>query len=135
MGSGASCVGYTPSAAKHHLDLMGQLNGWLLAERLGVGELTSVVAHRFLYCRRAGGQRRVPTLASLVPLIDYLRDLDVLPAEPIETPSCREVLLAHYRHHLVHGRGLTTTTVRRYERFARRFLADRASRRGAHIGA
>ena len=43
-------------------------------------------------------------------------------------------MLARYHRHLVHDRGLSRTTVLRYERFARRFLAQRASHSGADIG-
>jgi integrase len=61
--------------------------------------------------------------------------LDVLPTEPAVEPTRRELLLLDYRRHLVEARGLTATTVRRYENFARRFLAERASRTGEETGA
>ena len=127
-------LGYRPGVAKHHLVLMGQLNGWLAAEGLSAGELTSPVARRFLDDRRARGQRRVPTLASLAPLFAYLRDQQVVALEDPEAPSGRDELLARFRHHLVFDRGLTRITVLRYERFARRFLTDRASLTGTEIG-
>ena len=56
------------------------------------------------------------------------------PEQPVEL-TARERFLAEYRHHLVHDRGLAPTTVRRYLNFARRFLADRASRTGSGTGA
>jgi site-specific recombinase XerD len=127
-------LGYRPGVAKHHLVLMGQFNGWLAAEGLRAGELTTPVARRFLDDRRARGQRRVPTLASLAPLFAYLRDQDVLPPEDPGAPTGREELLVRFRHHLVFDRGLTRITVLRYERFARRFLTDRAARTGTEIG-
>jgi site-specific recombinase XerD len=77
----------------------------------------------------------VPTLVSLAPLFACLRRQGVLPLDPAAEPSRRDQLLAGYRHHLVHDRGLSATTVRRYENFARRFLAGRASRTGTGTGA
>lgn len=127
-------AGHPPGGAKHYLKLMGQLNRWLAAEDRQVGELTSVVAEEFLATRRARRQRRVPTLASLVPLFEYLREQGVVRAQQPQAPTAREVLLADYHRHLVADRGLTPTTVVRYERFARRFLAQRAARHGADIG-
>jgi integrase/recombinase XerD len=93
------------------------------------------VAGQFLAFRRAGGHRRVPTLAALAPLFDYLRNQQVLPPEQLAAPTHRDELLARYRRHLVSDRGLTPSTVLRYERFARRFLAGRASRTGGGTGA
>ena len=43
-------------------------------------------------------------------------------------------MLAGYRHHLIHDRGLSATTVWRYGNFAKRFLAERAWRTGAETG-
>ena len=125
---------HPPESVKHYLVLMGQLDGWLMVEGREVVELTAAVAEEFLVTRRARGQRRVPTLASLVPLFEYLKKQGAVRAEEPKPPTAREVLLAAYHHHLVHERGLTPSTVVRYERFARRFLAQRALRTGTDIG-
>jgi len=61
---------HPPESVKHYLVLMGQLDGWLMVEGREVVELTAAVAEEFLVTRRARGQRRVPTLASLVPLFE-----------------------------------------------------------------
>jgi integrase/recombinase XerD len=123
-------MGHPPGAAKHNLVLMGQLNRWMWSAGLTVGELTPAMAGQFLAFRRAGGQRRVPTLAALAPLFGFLQDQHVLPPEQPPAPTRRDELLARYRPHLVEDRGLTPSTVLRYERFARRFLAGRAARTG-----
>ena len=128
-------VGHPLVSLKHHIVVMGQLNRWLVTRGLGVEMLTPGVAQQFLDERRADGHRRVPTLATLAPLFDHLREQGVLLPEPPPTPTRRDVLLAGYRHHLVHDRGLAATTVRRYESFAKRFLADRMQRAGAETGA
>lgn len=127
-------AGHPPAGAKHYLKLMGQLDRWLAAGDRRVGDLTPEVAKEFLAARRACGQRRVPTLASLVPLFEYLRQQEAVRAPRSKPPTAREMLLADYRRHLVEDRGLTPTTVVRYERFARRFLAHRAAGHGVEIG-
>lgn len=128
-------LGHPPGGAKHHLALMGRLNRWMLSEGLVAGELTPAAAGQFLEFLRAGGQRRVPTLVALAPLLAYLRDQRVLPPEQPSVPTPRGELLAGYRRHLIEDRGLTPSTVLRYERFARRFLAGRAARTGGQTGA
>lgn len=127
-------LGHSAGTAQHHLALMGQLNYWLSSADLGVVELNSATAEEFLAARRAGGQRRVPTMATLGRLLDYLRALGAVPRDQPMALSSREVLLARYHHHLVHDRGLMPSTVLRYERFAARFLAGRAARIGVEIG-
>jgi integrase/recombinase XerD len=128
--------GHPPGGAKHHLVLMGQLDRWLSGEGVAAaGDLTPAVAGRFLASRRARGQRRVPTLASLAPLFDYLRNQHVLPPEQIKAATGQGELLARYRRYLLNDRGLTPGTVLRYERFARRFLGGRAARTGRETGA
>lgn len=127
-------LGNSPRTVKSHMMLMGQLSCWLTREGLSVSNLTRARAEEFLLTRRTSGQRRVPTLVSLTPLLDYLRDRHLAPSELVKVATLRDELLARYRHHLIYDRGLTPTTVLRYERFARRFLADQASRTGAEIG-
>jgi site-specific recombinase XerD len=128
-------IGHPEGSLKHYLVLMGQLNRWFTAGGLDVDHLTASRAQAFLEHRRSTGQRRVPTVAALAPLFDYLRATGVLPPEQPPEPTPGDELLAGYRRHLVHGRGLSPTTVRRYEGFARRFLAERARRTGTETGA
>jgi integrase/recombinase XerD len=127
--------GHPPSTVKHYTTLMGQLSGWLGAQGLSPSELTKARAEEFFAARRALGQRRVPTLASLAVLFDHLEALQVLAPEQPRALTPSDDLLRLYRQHLVEDRGLMPTTVVRYERFARRFLAQRASRTGLETGA
>lgn len=128
-------LGHPPGSVKHYVVLMGQLDRWLAAEGIGLADLTAKHTKRFLDDRRLGGGRRVPTLASFSPLFEYLRAQGALAPEPPAVVTPLEQLLARYRQHLVHDRGLAPLTVARYEGFARRFLADRGSRAGTPTGA
>ena len=128
-------AGHPPGSLKHYLVLMGQLDRWLRAQGLDVEQLSAESARGFLATRRAAGQRRVPTMASLAPLLDCLRTNGVIAPEPKSEPTATERLLEGYHRHLVDDRGLTSTTVRRYLGFARRFLTTRAARTGLETGA
>lgn len=128
-------AGHPPGSLKHYFVLMGQLNRWLVAEGLRLEDLSAGTAKRFLEARRASGHRRVPTLASLASLFEFLRGCDAMPSEPPVELTGLDQLLASYRHHLIEQRGLAATTVRRYLEFARRFLVGRASRTGSETGA
>jgi integrase/recombinase XerD len=126
--------GYSRRAARERLELLGQLSLWLVAQGLPVAELTQVHAQRFFAIRRAAGQRRVPTLQTLAPLFDYLRDEQVLPVEQPQATRLEDLLI-RYGHYLEHDRGLAPLTVVRYQRMARRFLVRRVSRNGGETGA
>jgi integrase/recombinase XerD len=125
---------YSRSAVNEHVRWMGRLSLWLASRGLRARDLTVGRTEAFLVAQRVGGQRRVPTLGTLKVLLAYLTDQQVMPVETPKAPSPGEQLLVRYRRHLVHDRGLTPTTVLRYERFARRFLAGRASRAGDEVG-
>jgi hypothetical protein len=125
---------FSPRMVRGHVELLGQVKRWLVAEELGAADLTPARAELFFAARRAAGQRRVPTARSLVLLFEYLRELEVLPPErPAATPV--EELLVRYRRYLVRDRGLAALTVIRYERMARRFLTHRVSSGCGQTGA
>jgi integrase/recombinase XerD len=127
-------LGYRPGGVAMHLRLMRQLDGWLAGAGLAVGDLTPARVEQFLVARRAGGQRRVPTLASATALLAYLTELGVVAAASPPVQSARDRLLTDYRQYLLGERGLTPETALRYQRFAKRFLAHRASRNGGALG-
>jgi hypothetical protein len=70
-------LGYRPGGAAMQLRLMRQLDRWLADAGLTVGDLTPARVEQFLTARRAGGHRRVPTLASATALLGYLTELGV----------------------------------------------------------
>jgi len=128
-------AGHPPGSLKHYFILMGQLDRWLVAERLEVGDLARATVSRFLVSRADKGQVRVPTVASLGPLFDCLKRQGVMPPERPAAPTPVDGLLDGYRHYLERDRGLAATTVRRYMDFAKRFLVRRALRTGSASGA
>jgi len=103
----------------------GQLGRWLSSAGLEAAQLDEEQVAEFLGARQLAGQRRVPGLRGMVPLLSYLREAGVVPvAKPLLTPL--GALLGQYRSWLVQERGLAATTVLRYENTARRFLREQA---------
>jgi integrase/recombinase XerD len=113
--------GYAPSSAEDQLRLMAHLSRWLSEQREEPAALTPEAVVRFLAARRAG-YVRLTSARALVPRLDYLRGLGVVPNSPVEMSSAVELLLADYRDYLVRERGLAAGTVRLREQVARLFL-------------
>jgi site-specific recombinase XerD len=121
--------GYMPGTVRNMLKVLGQVGVWLAGVGLDASQFDEERASAFLAVRRASGRRRIPGPRAMVPLLTYLRDAGVVPAEqPSVTPL--GVLLGQYRSWMVHERGLAATTVLRYENTARRFLQEQASADG-----
>jgi len=127
-------LGYRPGGVAMQLRLMRQLNCWLADAGLDVGDLTPERVEQFLVACRARGQRRVPTPASATTLLAYLTELGVIVAGSPQVETARDRLLTNYRTYLLDERGLASETALRYQRFAKRFLAHRASRNGVVLG-
>jgi site-specific recombinase XerD len=115
--------GYRSTTVRNMLKDLGQVGQWLSAEGLQVAELSEERLAVFLIARREAGQRRVPGIRAMTPLLSYLRQAGVAPAV---TPSLTPLgaLLGQYRSWLVQERGLAASTVLRYENTARRFLRE-----------
>jgi site-specific recombinase XerD len=118
---------YSPSAAADRLCQFDQVSRWLEREGLGVGELTSEQAERFVAARRAAGRVTWVSPQSVVMLLGYLRELGVAPVPaPALAQGPLEELLADYRRYLLMERGLSDHTVLdAYGPAARLFLASR----------
>ena len=119
--------GYTPNAASNQLQLMAHASRWLDGRGLGVEELTPARVEEFLAHRRAEGYTLWLSSKAVVPMLDYLRGLGVVPTP---TPSARATEAEHlqedYRAYLVQERGLAAGTVAGYLHVARLFFAARA---------
>jgi site-specific recombinase XerD len=126
--------GYSSRSVRERVQVVGRLNRWLVLEGLSVAEFTPQRAEQFLVAWRAAGQQRVPTMRTLVPLFDHLREQRVLAPEQALPVTPLAELLGRYGRYLVHDRGLAPLTVLRYLRMARRFLVRRASQTGGETG-
>jgi integrase/recombinase XerD len=126
--------GYSSRSVRERVDVVGRLNRWLVVEGFSAAELTATRAEQFLVVWRSAARHRVPTMRTLLPLFDYLRERQVLAPEQSPTATPLEELLSRYRHYLTHDRGLAPLTVLRYLRMARRFLVRRSGQTGGANG-
>jgi site-specific recombinase XerD len=117
-------VGYTPLTVRNMLKDVGQLGQWMESENLEISQLTRASIEAFIDARRSG-RRRVPTVRSFAPLLEYLDSLGLLLADAEPTTPLDD-LIRRYKDWLVFERGLAAPTVLRYEVLARRFLQERA---------
>lgn len=132
-GAELARLGFTHHSVVTHVVLMGQLSRWMSDVGIVVGDLTEDRVQGFFDARRAGGQNRVPTARTLVPLFGYLRSCGVVPPPPGVVPAPLEDLLSRYRRYL-EGRGLAPSTVVSYEGTARLFLSERTLTGGGETG-
>ena len=120
--------GYTRSSAEQHVGFVAHLDRWLLAEGLGVEDLSGPTIERYLLQRRAAGYAEYTSMKAVQPLRAFLAPLGVWPAEcPVRLDPVEE-LLGAYRDYLLGERGLGRDTVTGYVHVARGFLASRAHR-------
>lgn len=118
-------LGYTQNSAEQHVCFIAHLDRWLLAEGLGVADLSDSMIERYLSERQAAGYVLHLSTKAMRPLLAFLGPLDVLPPAPPARPDPVEELLDRYRGYLLTERGLTPATVVGYVHLARPFLASR----------
>jgi integrase/recombinase XerD len=127
-------LGYSKQATKQHVLLMGHLSRWLEGERLHVGDLATDRVEGFFQLRREAGYTTRLTRRSVVPLVEYLRGIDVVTgSQPPVVTGALESLLADYRSYLASERGLVQGTVRFYVHVARLFTSDRLGADGLDL--
>jgi len=118
--------GYTRTSAEQHVCFIAQLDRWMLAEGVGLGELGASVIEGYLAERRAAGYVQYRSARAMRPLLEFLRPLGVLPDPEEEIPlGPVEVLLNRYEQYLLTERGLTPATVRGYVRVVSPFVQGR----------
>jgi site-specific recombinase XerC len=113
--------GFTEGSAARLIHLMAHLSRWLDGSGLRPVELTGDQVSVFVAARQAEGYVGWRSARALVPLLEYLRALGVVPEAEVNPLPC-EALLARYEAYLVNERGATVATRRAYLGVARRFL-------------
>lgn len=117
--------GYSRAGAEQHMCFIAHLDRWMIAEGVGLGELSGSLIDRYLVERRAAGYVEYRSVKALRPLLEFLEPLGVLPVEQEVPPGPVEELLGRYRDYLIGERGLTSGTARGYVDFVRPFVATR----------
>lgn len=128
-------LGYKPNPVSDQLRLMAHASRWLEERNVGADELTPARVDEFLAHRRAEGYTLWLSTKAMVPMLDYLRRLGVVPDPTPAAPATEaEQLQEHYRSYLVQERGLATGTIVSYLHVARLFLSVRAVDDELHLG-
>ncbi len=136
-GFGSELVrrGYRPRSAAAQLELMAEASVWLADRDFVAADLTEDRVRWLMAERRDSGRSRLISSRALAPLLEYLRDLGVVPPVVVRvasTPS--EELVERYSVYLLTRRGLAPSTVRNYVGVARVFLAWRERAGGLCLG-
>lgn len=123
--------GYTPLSTVNALRQVARFSRWLEQDGLTVAELSDVRVEEFLASQRASGcDRHSLSRPGLRCLLDVLRGLGVLAAEPAPPSSPMDVLLAGFERYLLAEQGLVAGTVVLYRASARRFVVGLPPGRG-----
>jgi site-specific recombinase XerD len=117
--------GYTTLTIRNMLKDLGQVGLWLSRQGLDADDLDEEQLKRHLSDLQTAGRRRVAGPRGLAPLLAFLREAGAVPA-PAVALSPLEALLQRYRSWMEFERGLSASTILRYENTARRFLAEQA---------
>ncbi|MGH9249310.1 MAG: site-specific integrase [Acidimicrobiales bacterium] len=129
MAGQLKTLGYAPSTAARHMQLVGRLSRFLQQRGLGASELNAEVLEEFFEDLHAHHGSSWPTPKSLAWLVEYLREVGVTPATASPSPkSAQEELIERYRAYLVEERGLARKTVIARERTVRLFLVEHSGR-------
>lgn len=118
-------LGYTPLSAANQERLLAHLSRWLKAKRLRPSDLTEVRIKRFLRARQMAGYTARLSTRALVPVLEYLRRIEVAPARPpsvVHTPAQR--FFVRYHAYLAQQRGLVPSTIWNYLHLIRGFVTE-----------
>ncbi len=114
--------GYAVRSAETHLLLMARLSRWLEQTPIDPGELGPAQVDQFLRWNHAQGYRFPKSAKGAMPLLVFLRGLEVVPEPPAPALSESEQLLEWFRAYLATERGLAEGTIRNYVHAGRLFL-------------
>lgn len=125
----------------HQLRLAAHLSRWMQDRTLDLGQLTAGRVDEFLVERRRTHTNRY-SHRSLRPLLEFLNELGVLPAEAPAAPTPIELVVAGFERYQVNERGLLPRTAAaqasRVHRFLNRYcppggLADLSAAMTHHV--
>ena len=113
--------GYTEGSAARLIHLMAPVSRWIDVGGLLPSELSTDQVAAFAASRRAEGYVGWRSARAVAPMLEYLRELGVVPDEE---PDLRwfDPRAVRYESYLVNERGATTVTDRSYLGVAARFL-------------
>lgn len=101
--------GFTPLSVVHQLRLAAHLSRWMQDRSVDLGQLTADWVDEFLVERRTTHTNRY-SHRSLRPLLGFLNELGVLPAEAPAAPTHIELVVAGFERYQVNERGLLPRT-------------------------
>lgn len=114
-------LGYSCRGWEAQLRLLRLLSGFMDSKGLRVEDLTSEALGEFIEVRRRAGTK-MRSQRALVPLLEYLRGLGVVPSVPPRA-SAEEPTVQAFSQYLRIERGLASTTVAGYVGDVRSFFA------------
>ena len=121
--------GYRPRSVREQLWLMADVSEWLAVHGLQPVDLTEDRVTQLLADRRAAGRWHLLSRRAVVPLLEYLRGVGIVPA--VMAPvTAGEILVERYSVYLREQRGLASGTVRNYVGVACAFLTWRETATG-----
>ena len=113
--------GFTPLSVVHQLRLAAHLSRWMQDRSVDLGQLTADRVDEFLVERRTTHTNRY-SHRSLRPLLGFLNELGVLPAEAPAAPTHIELVVAGFERYQVNERGLLPRTAAAQASRVHRFL-------------
>lgn len=130
-----SRMGYAPNTVHAKCDVLADLSRWLGRRQIPLAKLNESRLIQFHEARRLRNRVRRGDLATGQQFLAYLRNRgDIPPAAPRidRTPSSR--LILEFEAFLDTERGLSLSTVVRYQLVIRRFLDERFGCKVPHLG-
>ena len=119
--------GYTRLSAVNLQRQVAQMSRWLVAEGLGIEQLSEACIEAFLAAQRTSGRCRSSlSRPGLLCLLELLRELGVVAVPVRPAPSPTEQLMGSFVAYLLSERGLSAGTARGYVDRATRFVAGLA---------